>query len=76
MGCTFLVDAVGSTTQNDSDDFMLRQLFGRDEARVQFTVNVKFTDATGNQMGKLGSKVQDGDLGANEMNRWDGWMDG
>ena len=43
---------------------MLPKFFGGDEARVEFAVDVEFTYSTGDEVGVLGAKVEDGDLGS------------
>ena len=67
MRCTLLIHTVGSTTQNHRSQFMLAKFFGCDETRVEFTVDVKFTDTTGDEVGVLGAKVEDGNLGTGEV---------
>ena len=46
---------------------MLAKFFGCDETRVEFTVDVKFADTTGDEVGVLGAKVEDGNLGTGEV---------
>ena len=43
---------------------MLGQLFGGDEAGVQLAIDVHFANATCDEVGVLGAKVEDGNLGA------------
>jgi hypothetical protein len=57
MRSTIVIDTIRPTTQNHRRQFMLAKFFGGDETGVEFTVDVKFTDATGDKMGVLGSKI-------------------
>jgi hypothetical protein len=43
---------------------MLSQLFGGHQTRIQFTIDVEFTDTASNQVGILGPKIQNGNLWA------------
>lgn len=62
MRSAFVVDTGGTTTQNDSHQLMLSQVFRLDQTGVQLTVDVQFTDPTSNQVRVLRTKVQDCNL--------------
>lgn len=69
MRRSLIVDAVGSTTENDGHQFMLAQLFGRYQARVKLAVNVQFAYTTSNQVRILGSEIQNGHLRADVLSK-------
>ena len=61
---TFVVHAGGATRQNYCRNLVLLQEFRFYQARIKLTVHMHFTNATGNEMGILRSKIKDCNLRA------------
>lgn len=59
---TFIIDTGWAAAQDHGNQLVLSKFLGRDLARIQFTIDVQFTNTTSNQVGILGSKIQNGNL--------------
>jgi hypothetical protein len=58
----FFVDRIRPSRQDNGNDFMFIQILSIYKTRVEFTVDMEFSDTTGNQMGILRAKVENGNL--------------
>lgn len=66
VGSFVVVDRTRTTRQNNGLNIgiVAAKLVEGNGAGIELTVNMEFTDATGNEMGILGTKIEDGNLGS------------